>query len=262
MEALNDDCLLHICQYLNIVDFANLILGSDRVQQFAITSTPTRFTNLELIIFCPSARCLQNLCVMATIQELKTFLLKIGTLVEHLSLKQIDRDPDYMMYDELEFILQCFPNLQTLSIQDIYFDKNVLKKVSTHLKGLHLIRCSGIDNEWSNSLKRLTELTELTMMCNAERGGVSVALFDDCKKLTSLTVGGFVIRELFPTLTANRNSLRKLKFMRLGKMDIDISDFRAFYSVILRNITKNRNACAGAHNIFPTESSLLCIQTP
>lgn len=232
MTTIDDYCLLEICQYLNIFDFANLMLSCDRIKQFASTiSFPKRYRNLELSCISPSNTCMYSSSyLVTTTDELRTLLEQIGTFVEHLSLKRIDSDPGDIIFDEIEFILELFPNLETLSLENFVFEHNSsrLMNVSSHLKGLHLIKCAGIYDQWASSLKRLEELNELTV--TGKRNNFSVALLKYCKKLTSLTIeGGIHIDDihLWRFCNANLQSLTRLEL--LGFRDtIYIEYFRLY----------------------------------
>lgn len=229
LNTINDDCLLAICQYLNLLDAQNLASTCYRQHEFANTFLiPKLSKHIKLNIIIPQLTVLNSNSILMTIDELSVQLTKISSFVEHLTLSGFG-ELHAELWHKFEHILGACVNLQTIRIQNIQFETDgykFLENVSPHIKGLHLINCRGITDDWTTVFKRFCELSEITMTgCFNKITGV---FFENFTELSYLAVqdyqfrGFFTEKELKQIFEQNKNTLRTLKLVQFRHINYEI----------------------------------------
>lgn len=229
LNTINDDCLLIICQYLSLFDAQNLASTCYRQQEFANTFIlPKLAKHIKLNIIIPQLTVLSSNSSLVTVGELGVQLAQISNFVEHLTLTGYG--PIHTeSWQKFKHILEICVNLQTLHIQNIQFETDghkIFNIVSPHIKGLHLINCRGITDDWSTVLQRFSELSDITMTgCFNKITGV---FFENFTKLSYLAVqdyqfrGFFTEKELEQIFERNKNTLRTLKLVQFRHVSYEI----------------------------------------
>lgn len=229
LNTINDNCLLVICQYLNLFDAQSLASTCYRQQEFANTFViPKLSKHIKLNIVIPQLTILNSNSILVSVDKLSVQLEEISSFVEHLTLSGYG-PIQTESWQKFEQIFELCINLQTLSIQTLQFETDgykILKNVSPHIKGLHLINCRGITDDWSTVLKRFSVLSEITMTgCFNKITGV---FFENFTQLSYLAVQDFQFRgyfnekELEQIFDHNKNTMRTLKLVQLRHVNYDI----------------------------------------
>lgn len=194
--TIDDYCLLQIFQYLNLYDSVNL----------ASTCAPLH-------------------SIVVTLKQLVFQIDQIGPFVEEIS---FTAEKNHKISSEvlLKFgsFLQICANLQTLRINNVSFNKtneNVLHKIPLHLKGLHLVNCSGVDYIWT---LRFTELLELIV--TSYYNNFNHAMFKHCKQLAYLDLQRpydltFMKPEQIEQFFESNSQIKTLKLKDFGEDLID-----------------------------------------
>lgn len=229
LNTINDDCLLVICQYLNLLDAQNLASTCYRQQEFANAFViPKLSKHVKLNIVIPQLTVLNSTSSVVTIDEFSVQFAQISTFVEHLTLSGYG--PIHTeSWQKFERILELCVNLQTLRIQNIQFETdghNILNYAPIHIKELHLINCRGVTDDWSTVFKRFYDLNEITVTgCFNKISGV---FFENFTKLKFLAVQDyhqfrwFLIEELLEQIFEhNKNTLRTLRLVQLRHVNSD-----------------------------------------
>lgn len=211
LESMNDHCLLHILQYLDSYDTVNMSLTCTRLRDFATAFIYPKFARKIEIKMVDEAGSAWDV-YLENIMDLKNPFLNFGNFVEHLhfvglyGLNESKSEIDPQFFRCAEMLLDLCPNLQSLSFENVGFhseDKHILKHVTSTLKELKFIGCSGITYDWSGSLKRLVQLKRIT--------------FTGSKKTTNAQGHTFVknLRMIFETCG---HSIQELTLRRIPKM--------------------------------------------
>lgn len=114
--------------------------------------------------------------------------------------------------------MQNCPSLQTLRINNASFNKDnedVLHMIPLHLKGLHLVNCSGVDEIWT---LRFTDLIELTVSSFSET--FNHDMFKYCKQLSYLDVqrcDSLKAPAQFEQIFQSNNQIKTLKLNYFGE---------------------------------------------
>lgn len=113
-------------------------------------------------------------------------------------------------------IIALCPNLIELHLEDIHFKKedyDTLKNLTTNIKQLTLKRCNGITDDWSDSLKTLTNLEKFTMTdpCNT-----TANFYKNFKNLSSLSIGYYSYVDLETIFDTIGYSLQHLKLNNIS----------------------------------------------
>lgn len=168
-EEVNDDCLLHIASFLDLIDVVNLGKTSTRLQSFAkqIFRTKTHFSFDQSD--CDPSVSMENLPII---------LRAMGSFVKSIYWKDLDEiHLQYLakycpnvrklniLYPSLDvnsvYIKTFFKNITSLVIVRANFYDNTMKKIiqsSANLKHLQLINCRNIRGTFLSNAKQLVNL--------------------------------------------------------------------------------------------------------
>lgn len=227
--TINDDCLLHICKFLNLIDVGNLVSTCQRLQEFAWMSVFPKLANsLELKTIVEHETVLHWDSSTVTVDGLRTQLMQFGNFVQHISLT--GPAANVLICQQFGHILSLCPNLQTLRVTDFHCKNavKVLANVSPHLKELHWIDSSGMKDECSVVLQKLYKLEKITVTGNDNH--FSAVLFEHCKNLTYLNIQRFDYpfianhmntKDLSKIFEQNAHTLCTLKLKNFGYIESD-----------------------------------------
>lgn len=199
---LNDDCLLMICDYLELMDLLALKKSCSRMESIT-AETFKRYKILDFDIDPMDKKYL-------TLLDAKNILTEIGPYVEHLFIAR-DRflKPSVRI---LNLIPRYCPNLKELDINDFSIKPKTLSgfdEVFKSLEGLTLVACS-IEDTIGRSLKLATKLERLDLSENSEITGKCLASVNDQLKYLNLESCQNIQGKPFTTFATNHKLLEYL----------------------------------------------------
>lgn len=251
LESINDDCLRTIFYYLNNFEIVKLASTCTRLQDFSNTFI---FPKMAKQVKIKMAASKYNSSYVydeeevveeeLTMYDLRTPFESFGCFIEQLTLEgSYELNSDDLMKLEpheteslrfFEDLLDLCPNLHTLRMERVNFsykDDEILKHVTSSLKELKLLRCSGIETEysgWSEALKRFTNLTQLSLTGSND---VTVGLFKDNINISTLNID----HESLSTSNDLENILnligQNVQQLKLAGFAISPVDDEVYYSI-------------------------------
>lgn len=184
---INDDCLLYICQFLNTYDISNLASTCYRLREFASSFLfPKIAKNLDLKVIVERETVLRWDSSTGTVDELRTQAIQFSNFVEHISVTGPIVNQSFCK--QIGDFLSIFPNLKTLRLTYVHCNDvlKLLSNISLNLNELHWIDSSGMTDEFSVVIQRLSKLEKITVTGTGNK--FTVALFERCKKLSYLDI--------------------------------------------------------------------------
>lgn len=220
LENLTYDCLLFITPYLNVFETVNMASTCKSLYKFAIDCIFPRLARKIVILMLAKADDYYNRDnVLDDILELKKPFKIFGGFVEEITLvgsEECEGD-ERLRIDvlrSLEKVLELCPNLRKLCFKYIDFkpaDIHILQYVSTSIKDLKCIRCTGITSDWACALKKLP-LERITLTGQNENNG---KMFGKINTLSDLTIASAstTTQGLQTIFKRNGHSLKSLKLI-------------------------------------------------
>lgn len=229
---LNDDCLIMICDYLELMDL------------LALKKTCSRFENISCEVFKrykvldfdldPSEK------KYLTMLDAKNILTEIGGYIEHLFISRERFLKSGMRI--LHLIPRYCPNLTDLDINDFKLKGSILKgfdEVFKSLKGLSLADCS-IDDTVGKSLIHATNLQRLNLSLNSEITGKCLSSVKNLKYL-NLESCQNIQGKPFTTFAKHNKTLEYLNICNCGRLTTDAIKSIATNMTDLEHLVCNNN---------------------
>lgn len=181
-EKINNDCLREIIKYLNIFEVEKLAATCTKLQTFSNDFIYPKIARKMEIRF-------NQVSGFDRIERYGTFYTNdfqrpfesFGSCIEQVTFIGINFGPTSQL-------LRLCSNLHTLRMRYYYFnsgDSKILNHVAPSIKILKLECCSGNEDDWSETLKRLPNVEHITL---TGRNKITANLFKREKKLSSLTI--------------------------------------------------------------------------
>ncbi|XP_065077990.1 uncharacterized protein LOC135701169 isoform X3 [Ochlerotatus camptorhynchus] len=229
---LNDDCLMLICDYLELMDLLALKKTCSRFETISC-EVFKRYKMLDFDIDPCEKKYL-------TMMDAKNILMEIGSYIEFLL---ISRDrflrPGVRI---LNLIPRYCPNLKDLNINDFMLKAKTLKgfdEVFKSLEGLTLTAC-GIDDTILKSLKLATKLQRLNLSMNSEITGKCLASVKNLKYL-NLESCQNIQGKPFSTFAAQNKTLEYLNITCCGRLTTEAIKSIVNNMTELRHLVCNNN---------------------
>lgn len=229
---LNDDCLLLICDYLELMDLLALKKTCSRFESISC-EVFKRYKILDFDIDPCEKKYL-------TMLDAKNILMEIGSYIEHLF---ISRDrflrPGVRI---LNLIPRYCPNLKDLDINDFALKAKTLKgfdELFKSLEGLSLTNC-GIEDTIGKSLKLATKLKRLDLSMNSEITGKCLASVKNLKSL-NLESCQNIQGKPFTTFAAHNKTLESLNITCCGRLTTDAIKSIVTNMTELKDLVCNNN---------------------
>lgn len=188
-SCLNDDCLLHICSYLNLNDLisvSRVSLTFNRIVKILYR----RFKRFEFSLIHSK----NNNYKEIEFDEVEKIISEIGEYIFELNIQAVKfKAPNREL---LEFILKgCQKNLQKLQIEGFVLKKKFFQNVFpifSQLKSLELRNCA-ISNYFNEILQKAEDLSELNFYRNYKFHGqclmyvknIEILSLNSCKNIES-----------------------------------------------------------------------------
>lgn len=207
LDGINGKCFRLICQHLEILDVVNLAITCKKLLLLAESDIfPKTAQQIQITMVAEDDISFINKTDIEsetesasklTMKSLEKPFIYIGNFVKQLTLKGSGKLWEWTVSKTLraeclrtfETLLRQCPNLETLCIHDVTFqseDIHLLKNVTSNLKELNFVLCSGITNEWSTTFQGLSNLKQL--MLNGPNEIWPEDLFQNFKLLNSLNI--------------------------------------------------------------------------
>lgn len=195
---LNDDCLLHICHYLNLVDIIRFSATCERIKHITKLYCYKKYKNLHSKQF-----------LLIKPLQLKVMLSKIGNYVNSfiVSANELCKN-NGSHWTFLQIINKGCPNLENLILNNIECDSNSNNKsyLFPNLKQLKLFNCIG---SFDNFLKTNCNLQRLYIDKNELIDGAILKYlnklkevsFVDCSNLYPPYVGELFVKNNIKSFT-------------------------------------------------------------
>lgn len=139
---LNDDCLLHICQYLDLVDIIRFSTTCERLKECSELYFFKKYKNLDTSKIKDEDKMLKPI-------KLKVMLMKVGESVNSFVVSKNDLCGEISHWTYLTIINQYCFNLQRLTLNGLQIMNytNFAKSMFSNLTSLKLISCNvSVDN--------------------------------------------------------------------------------------------------------------------
>lgn len=227
LDSINDYCLLHIFQKLDIIEAANLAETCKRLKDLANEFVFPKIARHVFIRFV-------QLSTMKLRDLEKPFEI-FGSFVEKLNFTLALPIRPYYIESEIRKILDFCPNLTSLGMREISFttsDIDILNHVATGLKELKLEECHGITNDWSAALQRFPKLEHITWT-GEDKG----ANFFKNKIVPSLAIG-LMNQENVKGIVDHNASIKQLKLIHLSGTWSWRPDYQFITTLIINKLPK------------------------
>lgn len=187
---LNDDCLLHLYKFLDILDIINLSKTCDRLQEL---NEPIfqKCENFDLNKHSKAPLFDFSLSLM----DVRTLLTNLGQYIRCLTINgSLLKSPNQSRY--LDLIYRLCPQLNELRLHEIilvlHSNLNGHRKENNdyptmkNLKTLELIKCDGIDDQYL--MKKLGRSSQLTKLIIYRCDDISGKFFDVLKNMETINI--------------------------------------------------------------------------
>lgn len=203
LESINNDCLLKIFKYLNIVEIVNLAATCTRLHNVAIEFLRAKAKHIIIVkdnqnVFLTAPLDKTYLSEMP-LEGLESSFSYFGEFVEDLAIKsKFYLSPYYgkptckRMYEIVQE--HCGQYLKTLRYNNFNFTIDETTALQDHiqkfqnLKELNLLGCTGITNSWLPTLRGTSKVEKLTLSATND---ITRHFFEHFRNLSRLTIDFF-----------------------------------------------------------------------
>lgn len=238
LETINDDCLMNICENLDFFDMVNLAATCQKLHTFVSTHWfPRNAKTIEIIISTESRYADKWKSQKLSMAKLEAAFPFFGNHVKYLILD------GWPWHDACSFatIFKLCPNLEKLNMFMNVFTKtdiNILEHVSPSLSELYLGSSGGYTDKWSNAMKHLSKLKELSVECTEE---LTAEFFKHFQSLSTLDINiphenGWSIENFASIFDNNVHSLKNLTLEITD--EIQMPTYESLGSLIIDKLPK------------------------
>lgn len=201
LTAINDDCLRHIFQYLNLFEAIHLAATCKRLQNFAKTDTFARRPKKIQIEIAYGINKVQisvpveNIKATITLPSLETALTCLGEAVENIELNWHGygvSNPAHPLFKRtFQCVLEQCPYLKLLQFRGCQFAPGETRKLSEQIEKFqnliefNLFGSPGITNNWPATLNGPSKVDRLSLTADTK---INVHFFEHFRNLSSLTI--------------------------------------------------------------------------
>lgn len=224
LEAINDDCLLHIMKFLNIFDIVSLAATCKHLQNLAKAEIfPRKARKISIGTHFGTYKISTMLENPLTLDSLEFAFSHLGDFVVDLTIRCHLFLKVKSKIGRIYTVLKQCKNLETLQIIDFDFTfiethglQNIIEKFQ-YLKELNLLRSTGITNNWLQPLNGASKIDKLTLTAKNQ---ISDNFCNNFKNLCNLTIDfdehtAWRTDDLAKIFNNNRHCLKHLKLSRL-----------------------------------------------
>lgn len=199
LETINDDCLRHIFQYINIVEVGNVARTCSRLLNFAKDVIFSKEAREICIYFLQGEKTatlsppeFSSYFSKFTLDSLKSSCSVFGEFVEELTFEfKYPEQKAKLWQTSLILMAEC-KYLKTLRISNLHFARNQTHELQDqierfqNLKELIFLQCHGITNTWCAVSKSHSKIDKLSLSCAFDR--ITSHFFEYFKNLSSFTI--------------------------------------------------------------------------
>lgn len=214
LMMLNDDCLLHILSYLNVLELIQIRGTSARIDDLIdiVCKKYEHFNFEDLAFLIPNDLTLMNA---------RDILQYLGENMKSLIIDGSDFSISTNSNRILGSIIRFCKKLEILKCDAFHFNKPTIKKMIPVMKNLRIFSAGDstkFNDEIASMFKEASKMEELIISGNWEITGKCLVRLSNLKTLSVNRCGNIQSKPFVQALLKNR-SLQKLEIQRCDKLD-------------------------------------------